>query len=77
MKFKDLQTAGVFKLMPNGCNMYDEKTGEKLEYNTSNDTYYTSTKVLAVKALEDVEVTCIGSDPNGELEVPALWIKMS
>ena len=75
MKFKDLRAAGVFKLMPNGCNLYDEKTDEKFEYNTSNDTYYTFTKVLAAKALEDVEVTCIGSDPSGELEVPALWIK--
>lgn len=75
--FKELRDFGIFKLMLNGCNIYDDLTDEKFEYNTSNDTYYTSTKVLASKNLDEVEVTCIGSDPTGELEVPAIWVKVN
>ena len=79
MKFKDLRAAGVFKLMPNGCNIYDNETDKKFKYVEINgvSAYTVNNTTIYPKQLDDFEVTCIGSDPSGELEVPALWIKMS
>ena len=60
MTLRDLNNYGIFKLMPNGFNIYD--------YETEDD--------ITDRELElmDKEVRAIGSDPMGEIEVPAIFV---
>ena len=60
MTLRDLNNYGIFKLMPNGFNIYD--------YETEDD--------ITDRELElmDKEVKAIGSDPMGEIEVPAIFV---
>ena len=60
MTLRDLKNYGIFKLMPNGFNIYD--------YETEDD--------ITDRELElmDKEVRAIGSDPMGEIEVPAIFV---
>lgn len=60
MTLRDLNNYGIFKLMPNGFNIYDYET----EVNIT-DSYF---------ELMDKEVRAIGSDPMGEIEVPAIFV---
>lgn len=77
--FKELRDFGIFKLMPNGCNVYDDKTDEKFKYVEINGVgaYTVNGDTIYPKQLDSFEVTCIGSDPAGELEVPAIWVKVN
>ena len=60
MTLRDLNNYGIFKLMPNGFNIYN--------YETEDD--------ITDRELElmDKEVRAIGSDPMGEIEVPAIFV---
>lgn len=60
MTLRDLKNCGIFKLMPNGFNIYD--------YETEDD--------ITDRELElmNKEVRAIGSDPMGEIEVPAIFV---
>ena len=60
MTLRDLNNYGIFKLMPNGFNIYDYETEDNI-----TDNYF---------ELMDKEVRAIGSDPMGEIEVPAIFI---
>ena len=60
MTLRDLNNYGIFKLMPNGFNIYDYKTEDNI-----TDNYF---------ELMDKEVRAIGSDPMGEIEVPAIFV---
>ena len=77
--FKDLRDAGIFDLMPNGCNIYDDKTNKKFKYVelAGMGIYTVNSDTIYPEQLDNFEVTCIGSDPYGELEVPAIWVKVS
>ena len=60
MTLRDLKNYGIFKLMPNGFNIYDYETEDDI-----TDDYF---------ELMDKEVRAIGSDPMGEIEVPAIFV---
>ena len=60
MTLRDLNNCGIFKLMPNGFNIYDYETKDNI-----TDSYF---------ELMDKEVRAIGSDPMGEIEVPAIFV---
>ena len=60
MTLRDLNSYGIFKLMPNGFNIYDYETEDDI-----TDDYF---------ELMDKEVRAIGSDPMGEIEVPAIFV---
>ena len=60
MTLRDLNNCGIFKLMPNGFNIYDYETEDNI-----TDSYF---------ELMDKEVRAIGSDPMGEIEVPAIFV---
>ena len=60
MTLRDLKNCGIFKLMPNGFNIYDYETKDNI-----TDDYF---------ELMDKEVRAIGSDPMGEIEVPAIFV---
>ena len=60
MTLRDLNNYGIFKLMPNGFNIYDYETKGNI-----TDNYF---------ELMDKEVRAIGSDPMGEVEVPAIFV---
>ena len=60
MTLRDLNNYGIFKLMPNGFNIYNYETEDNI-----TDSYF---------ELMDNEVRTIGSDPMGEIEVPAIFV---
>lgn len=60
MTLRDLNNYGIFKLMPNGFNIYNYETEDNI-----TDDYF---------ELMDKEVKAIGSDPMGEIEVPAIFV---
>lgn len=60
MTLRDLNSYGIFKLMPNGFNIYNYETEDNI-----TDSYF---------ELMDKEVRAIGSDPMGEIEVPAIFV---
>ena len=60
MTLRDLNNYGIFKLMPNGFNIYNYETEDNI-----TDSYF---------ELMDKEVRAIGSDPMGEVEVPAIFV---
>ena len=60
MTLRDLNNYGIFKLMPNGFNIYNYETEDDI-----TDSYF---------ELMDKEVRAIGSDPMGEIEVPAIFV---
>ena len=60
MTLRDLNNYGIFKLMPNGFNIYNYETEDNI-----TDDYV---------ELMDKEVRAIGSDPMGEIEVPAIFV---
>mgnify|MGYP003421565003 FL=1 len=60
MTLRDLNNYGIFKLMPNGFNIYNYETKDNI-----TDDYF---------ELMDKEVRAIGSDPMGEIEVPAIFV---
>ena len=60
MTLRDLNNYGIFKLMPNGFNIYNYETEDNI-----TDSYF---------ELMDNEVRNIGSDPMGEIEVPAIFV---
>lgn len=60
MTLRDLNNYGIFKLMPNGFNIYNYETKDNI-----TDDYF---------ELMDKEVRAIGSDPMGEVEVPAIFV---
>ena len=60
MTLRDLNNYGIFKLMPNGFNIYNYETKDNI-----TDDYF---------ELMDKEVRAIGSDPIGEVEVPAIFV---
>ena len=60
MTLRDLNSYGIFKLMPNGFNIYNYETKGNI-----TDDYF---------ELMDKEVRAIGSDPMGEIEVPAIFV---
>ena len=60
MTLRDLNNYGIFKLMPNGFNIYDYETEDNI---TDREL-----------ELMDKEVRVIGSDPMGEVEVPAIFV---
>ena len=60
MTLRDLNNYGIFKLMPNGFNIYNYETADNI-----TDSYF---------ELMDKEVRAIGSDPMGEIEVPAIFV---
>ena len=60
MTLRDLNNYGIFKLMPTGFNIYDYETEDNI-----TDSYF---------ELMDKEVRAIGSDPMGEIEVPAIFV---
>lgn len=76
--FKELHDFGIFRLMPNGFNIYDDKTDKKFTYVEMNGVgaYTVNGDTIYPEQLDDFEVTRIGSDSNGELEVPAIWVKI-
>ena len=57
---RNLNDYGIFKLMPNGFNIYNYETKDNI-----TDDYF---------ELMDKEVRAIGSDPMGEIEVPAIFV---
>lgn len=61
MTLRDLKNLGIFKLMPNGFNIYDYKTEKDITHKYDE--------------LMDKEVKVIGSDPMGEIEVPAIFVE--
>ena len=60
MTLRDLNNYGIFMLMPNGFNIYNYETEDNI-----TDDYF---------ELMDKEVKAIGSDPMGEIEVPAIFV---
>ena len=60
MTLRDLNNYGIFKLMHNGFNIYNYETKDNI-----TDDYF---------ELMDKEVRAIGSDPMGEIEVPAIFV---
>ena len=60
MTLRDLNNYGIFKLMPNGFNIYNYETEDNI-----TDDYF---------ELMNKEVRAIGSDPMGEIEVPAIFV---
>lgn len=60
MTLRELNNYGIFKLMPNGFNIYNYETKDNI-----TDDYF---------ELMDKEVRAIGSDPMGEIEVPAIFV---
>ena len=62
MTLRDLNNYGIFKLMPNGFNIYDYETEDNI-----TDSYF---------ELMDKEVKAIGADPMGEIEVPAIFVNV-
>ena len=60
MTLRDPNNYGIFKLMPNGFNIYNYETKDNI-----TDDYF---------ELMDKEVRAIGSDPMGEVEVPAIFV---
>ena len=60
MTLRDLNNYGIFKLMPNGFNIYNYETEDNI-----TDSHF---------ELMDKEVRAIGSDPMGEIEVPAIFV---
>ena len=60
MTLRDLNNYGIFKLMPNGFNIYNYETEDNI-----TDSYF---------ELMDKEVRAISSDPMGEIEVPAIFV---
>lgn len=60
MTLRDLKNCGIFELMSNGFNIYD--------YETEDDITYRELELM------DKEVRAIGSDPMGEIEVPAIFV---
>ena len=60
MTLRDLNNYGIFKLMPNGFNIYNYETEDNI-----TDSYF---------ELMDKEVRAIGSDPMGKIEVPAIFV---
>ena len=60
MTLRDLNNYGIFKLMPDGFNIYNYETKDNI-----TDDYF---------ELMDKEVRAIGSDPMGEIEVPAIFV---
>ena len=62
MTLRDLNNYGIFKLIPNGFNIYNYETEDSI-----TDSYF---------ELMDKEVRVIGSDPMGEIEVPALFVNV-
>ena len=60
MTLRDLNNYGIFKLIPNGFNIYNYETEDNI-----TDSYF---------ELKDKEVRAIGSDPMGEIEVPAIFV---
>ena len=60
MTLRDLNNYGIFNLMPNGFNIYNYETKDNI-----TDDYF---------ELMDKEVRAIGSDPMGEVEVPAIFV---
>ena len=60
MTLRDLNNYGIFKLMSNGFNIYNYETKDNI-----TDDYF---------ELMDKEVRAIGSDPMGEIEVPAIFV---
>ena len=60
MTLRDLNNYGIFNLMPNGFNIYNYETKDNITYD-----YF---------ELMDKEVRAIGSDPMGEIEVPAIFV---
>ena len=60
MTLRDLNNYGILKLMPNGFNIYNYETEDNI-----TDSYF---------ELMDKEVRAIGSDPMGEIEVPAIFV---
>ena len=60
MTLRDLNNYGIFNLMPNGFNIYNYETEDNI-----TDNYF---------ELMDKEVRAIGSDPMGEIEVPAIFV---
>ena len=60
MTLRDLNNYGIFKLMPNGFNIYNYETEDNI-----TDDYF---------ELMNKEVRAIGSDPMGEMEVPAIFV---
>ena len=60
MTLRDLNNYGIFKLMPNGFNIYNYETEDNI-----TDDYF---------ELMDKEVRAIGSDPMGEVKVPAIFV---
>ena len=62
MTLRDLNNYGIFKLMPNGFNIYNYETEDNI-----TDSYF---------ELMDKEVRAIGSDPMGEIEVPAIFVNV-
>ena len=60
MTLRDLNNYGIFKLMPNGFNIYNYETEDNI-----TDDYF---------EFMDKEVRAIGSDPMGEIEVPAIFV---
>ena len=60
MTLRDLNNYGIFKLMPNGFNIYNYETKDNI-----TDDYF---------ELMDKEVRAIGSDPMGKVEVPAIFV---
>lgn len=78
MLYKDLKNFGVFNLMPNGFNMYDDATAKQFKYVElyGIGLYEVNKETIHPEQILDLEVTRIGSDPKGELEVPAIWVKI-
>lgn len=77
--YGDLKATGIFNLMPNGFNLYDDNSNKQINYTeiAGNGVYTAKGITISPEQLEEMEVTCIGSDPNGDLEVPAIWINIS
>jgi len=82
--YKELKEFGLFKLMPNGFNVYlddedmvksDDSYYAHLEYSLEENVYKTPNGITVTsEELMQSKVTFIGSDPMGDFEVPALWI---
>ena len=60
MTLRDLNNYGIFKLMPNGFNIYDYETEDNI-----TDSYF---------ELMDKEVRVIGSEQMRKIEVPAIFV---
>lgn len=82
--YKELKEFGLFKLTPNGFNVYlddedivksDDSYYAHLEYSLDENVYKTPNGItVTLEELMESKVTFIGSDPMGDFEVPALWI---